>query len=66
MTKDVTIRAVAMSEEKDTSETASFSYTFADKVETPTISEENGELEIGSEVIFSCKTKNVTMYYTTN
>ncbi|MDD6657405.1 MAG: chitobiase/beta-hexosaminidase C-terminal domain-containing protein [Lachnospiraceae bacterium] len=66
VTKDVTIRAVAMSEEKDISETASFSYTFADKVETPTVSEENGELEIGSEVIFSCKTKNVTMYYTTN
>ena len=66
ITKDMTLQAIAVSDDKDTSDTASFHYTFADKVATPTVSHENGELELGTEVIFSCKTKNVTMYYTTN
>lgn len=66
ITKDMTLRAIAVSDDKDTSDIASFQYTFADKVATPTVSHENGELELGTEVIFSCKTKNVTMYYTTN
>ena len=60
------LRAIAVSDDKDTSDIASFQYTFADKVATPSVSHENGELELGTSVIFSCKTKNVTMYYTTN
>lgn len=66
VTKDVVIKAIAVSEDQDDSDVATYSYTFADKVLTPTVSEENGELELGTQVIFSCKTKNVTMYYTTN
>ena len=66
ITKAMMLRAIAVSDDKDTSDIASFQYTFADKVATPSVSHENGELELGTSVIFSCKTKNVTMYYTTN
>jgi hypothetical protein len=65
--RDITIKAIAVLEESEASDIATFTYTYAKQVEMPEVSPENGAaLRQNSEVTITCKTKGATIYYTTD
>lgn len=64
--RDMTLRAIAVSEEADGSDVSTFVYSFAQQVEQPTASHENGELLIDTEIELDCATEGAIIYYTTN
>ena len=56
ITGAVTVKAIAVAENYEQSEVSSFTYGFADQVEAPKTSYASGELEMGTEVEFTCGT----------
>lgn len=66
ITKSVVLKAITVTDELDQSDVSTYIYEFADQVKTPTVSYASGELEIGTEVEFSCETEGASIYYTTN
>lgn len=64
--RNMTIRAIAVSEEADISEVSTFVYQFAQQVDMPTVSHENGELIQNTEISITCATPDASIYYTTN
>ncbi|SCG93732.1 Predicted RNA-binding protein%2C contains TRAM domain [uncultured Clostridium sp.] len=66
ITGAVTIKAIAVAENYEQSEVSSFTYGFADQVEAPKTSYASGELEMGTEVEFTCGTEGASIYYRTD
>ncbi|MEI3526079.1 MAG: chitobiase/beta-hexosaminidase C-terminal domain-containing protein [Eubacteriales bacterium] len=66
ITGAVTVKAIAVAENYEQSEVSSFTYGFADQVEAPKTSYASGELEVGTEVEFSCETEGASIYYRTD
>lgn len=64
--RDMTIKAIAISDDADSSEVSTFTYTFAGQVEMPTSSHESGELLMDTEITLACGTEGAAIYYTTN
>lgn len=64
--RDMTIRAIAISEETEASDVSTFVYTFARQVDMPYVSHESGELLLETEITLDCATEGATIYYTTN
>lgn len=60
------IKAIAVDDGYESSEVRSFSYAFASQVETPQASYASGELEMGTEISFSCATEGASLYYRTD
>lgn len=54
--ESVTIKAVAVADDYEQSETSTFTYGFADQVAAPTADFASGELEMGTEITFSTET----------
>lgn len=66
ITGAVTVKAIAVAENYEQSEVSSFTYGFADQVEAPKTSYASGELEMGTEVEFTCGTEGASIYYRTD
>ena len=64
--KEITIKAIAVSEDYEQSEISTFHYGFADQVATPVASYASGELEMGTKVTFTCETEGAMIYYRTD
>ena len=64
--KEVTIKAVAVSEDYEQSEISTFHYGFAEQVAAPVAKYASGELEMGTKVSFTCETEGATIYYRTD
>lgn len=64
--KAVTIKAIAVADDLETSDISTFTYGFADKVAAPIASYASGELEMGTKVTFSSETEGATIYYRTD
>ena len=62
----VTIKAIAVADDLETSDISTFTYGFADKVAAPIASYASGELEMGTKVTFSSETEGATIYYRTD
>lgn len=66
VTEAVTIRAITISGEGAESEMATFSYTFAEQVQSPVFSINSGEVEAGTLLTISSATPGAVVYYTTD
>lgn len=66
ITEAVTIRAIAVAKDLETSEISTFHYGFADQVAAPVASYASGELEMGTKVSFTTATEGATIYYRTD
>lgn len=66
ITGPVTIKAIAVADDMQTSDVATCTYGFADQVETPVCNVENGELEVGTEITFETSTEGAVIYYRTD
>lgn len=66
ITEEVTIRAIAVAEDLETSEISTFHYGFAEQVAAPIASYASGELEMGTKVAFTTTTEGATIYYRTD
>lgn len=64
--KEMTIKAVAVSEDYEQSEISTFHYGFAEQVAAPIASFASGELEMGTKISFTCATEGATIYYRTD
>jgi len=64
--ESMTLKAVAVAENYEKSETSTFSYGFADQVEMPKAKFDSGELNMGQEIEFSCATEGALIYYRTD
>lgn len=62
----VTIKAIAVAEDYQQSEVSTFSYGFASQVSAPVASYASGELDMGTEVAFTCETEGASIYYRTD
>ena len=62
----VTIKAIAVAEDYQQSEISTFSYGFASQVSAPVASFASGELDMGTEVAFTCETEGASIYYRTD
>ena len=62
----VTIKAIAVAEDYQQSEISTFSYGFASQVSAPVASYASGELDMGTEVAFTCETEGASIYYRTD
>ena len=66
VTKDMTIKAIAIEEGYENSEVSSFSYAFAEQIEKITPSIPDGTVESGQVIKLSCNMPDVKIYYTTD
>lgn len=64
--RGMTIKAIAVSEDADDSDISTYVYQFADQVAMPEVSQESGQLDMGTEVTLSCDTADAVIYYTVN
>ena len=64
--KEMTIKAIAVSEDYEQSDISTFQYGFAEQVAAPVASYASGELEMGTKVSFTCQTEGATIYYRTD
>ncbi len=62
----VTIKAIAVADDLETSDISTFTYGFADKVAAPIASYASGELEMGTKVAFTSATEGAAIYYRTD
>ena len=62
----VTIKAIAVAEDYQQSEISTFSYGFASQVSAPVANFASGELDMGTEVAFTCETEGASIYYRTD
>ncbi len=62
----VTIKAIAVADDYQQSEVSTFSYGFASQVAAPVASYASGELDMGTEVAFTCETEGASIYYRTD
>lgn len=63
--KTTVLKAIAISEDGEVSDIASFLYKAAKKAEAPTSNQEDaGVLEPGTKVLLDSETRNATIYYT--
>lgn len=66
VSKDMTIKAIAMEEGSENSEVSTFSYTFAEKVKSIETATSTGTVQSGEVVKLSCATEGARIYYTTD
>ncbi|MBQ6886987.1 MAG: chitobiase/beta-hexosaminidase C-terminal domain-containing protein [Lachnospiraceae bacterium] len=66
VTKNMTIKAIAIEEGYENSEVSSFSYAFAEQIEKITPSIPDGTVESGQVIKLSCNMPDVKIYYTTD
>lgn len=66
ITGPVTIKAIAVSDDMETSEISTCTYGFAEQVKTPVCSNESGELEVGTQITFETETEGAEIYYRTD
>ena len=64
--KAVTIKAIAVADDLETSDISTFNYGFASQVAAPIASYASGELEMGTKVAFTSATEGATIYYRTD
>lgn len=62
----LTIKAIAVADDLETSDVSTFTYGFAQQVAAPIASYASGELEMGTKVSFTSATEGATIYYRTD
>ena len=62
----VTIKAIAVADDLESSDISTFNYGFAQQVAAPIASYASGELEMGTKVTFTSATEGATIYYRTD
>ena len=62
----VTIKAIAVADDLESSDISTFNYGFAEQVAAPIASYASGELEMGTKVTFTSATEGATIYYRTD